>query len=492
MSDDDPFGSSGLRPVSLDDRPVFDDRFENLSEKLSDYTFANTFIWRDTACLRWGLLADCLCVFANGTGGLTLLLPPMGGDVRRALPEALDLCRAWNAEHGYCELPRVEYVSADALAAMPGEFTAQPMSGDYVYLTARMIDLAGGDLASKRHDRNRFARNHDVRTEPFADAHAPACLDLLARWDRLHTPDPSGGGTVAVKRNKDAIATADALRHHAALGLTGRVLWADGQLAGFTFGERLDGQTCSVLIEKTDLTLKGSAQYIFSAFCREDFPDTLYCNAGDDWDVPSLAWTKLSYRPVRRLEKWCVLPAPTCSVAGLTLPTPQDPLPDRAGRNDLPALLDLERRSFAPELALSRRQMRDLLRNQRASVHVIRRGGIIAAAAILTRRATPAGKVGRLYSLAVDEHFRRQDLGRSLLETCLAAAHSEHLRAVLLEVAADNAPAIGLYERAGFARSRLLRNYYGLGRDGWKMRLDLPTEPVNTSTAAATFSAEGE
>lgn len=491
MSDDDPFGSSGLRPLLIEDRPAFDDHFQNVPEKLSDYTFANTFIWRDAARLRWTLLAESLCVFANGTGGLTLLLPPTGGDVRRALPEALDLCRAWNAAHGYCELPRIEYVSADALAAMPGEFTARAMSGDYVYLTARMIDLAGGDLASKRHDRNHFARNHDVRTEPFADAHASACLDLLARWDHQHPPEPENGGAVALKRDKDTQATAEALRHHAALGLTGSVLWADDRLAGFTFGERLDGQTSSVLIEKTDRSLKGSAQYIFSAFCREAFPDTLYCNAGDDWDIPTLAWTKQSYRPVRRLEKWCVLPAPTCSVAGLTLPAPQAPAPDRADRNDLPRLLDLEQRSFAPELALSRRQMRDLLRNQRASVHVVRRGGIIAAAAILTRRNTSAGKVGRLYSLAVDEHFRRQGLGQALLAECLATASTERLRAILLEVDADNTPAIGLYHRAGFRRSRLLRDYYGPGRNGWKMRLDLSAEHDDTSAVAATFSAEG-
>ena len=66
---------------------------------------------------------------------------------------------------------------------------------------------------------------------------------------------------------------------------------------------------CSILIEKTDRRFAGAAQYIFSEFCRQHWPRTRWCNVGDDWDIPSLAWTKESYRPAFRLAKWLVRPA---------------------------------------------------------------------------------------------------------------------------------------------------------------------------------------
>ena len=43
----------------------------------------------------------------------------------------------------------------------------QPMGADYVYDVNRMIDLAGGDLSSKRQAKNRFLRNYRYRVETY-------------------------------------------------------------------------------------------------------------------------------------------------------------------------------------------------------------------------------------------------------------------------------------------------------------------------------------
>jgi hypothetical protein len=318
MDDDDPFGSYGLRPVQLGDKSVFDRFLSCCAPRLSDYTFANTFIWREPIHLRWAVLEDCLCVFANGDGGLTLLFPPMGGgDAAAALGRCLEICEDYNAAHRFDGWTRVEYVSSEMLQRLGGGagFDVRPMSGDYVYLTERMIDLAGGDLASKRQARNRFARRYEARTEPYGPRHREACLRLLALWQGQveQSAGEAGGGaadrrSVAVKRNKDVVAAREALVHCEALALKGLVLYAGDAMVGFTLGEMLDEATCSILIEKTDRQYAGSAQYIFSEFCRQFWPHARWCNVGDDWEVPSLAWTKESYRPAMRLEKFLLRP----------------------------------------------------------------------------------------------------------------------------------------------------------------------------------------
>jgi uncharacterized protein len=312
MDDDDPFGSYGLRPVQLGDKSVFDRFLSCCSTRLSDYTFANTFIWREPIHLRWAVHEDCLCVFANGDGGLTLLFPPMGGgDPVAALGRCLEVCEDYNAAHRFQGWTRVEYVSGEMLQRLGGDraFDVRPMSGDYVYLTERMIDLAGGDLASKRQARNRFARRYQARTEPYAPRHLENCLRLLSLWQgQVEQSAGQTGSSVSLKRSKDVEAAREALIHCEALALKGLVLYAGEQMVGFTLGEMLDADTCSILIEKTDREFAGSAQYIFSEFCRQAWSHAKWCNVGDDWEVPSLAWTKESYRPVARLENFLLRP----------------------------------------------------------------------------------------------------------------------------------------------------------------------------------------
>ena len=65
-----------------------------------------------------------------------------------------------------------------------------------------------------------------------------------------------------------------------------------------------------------------------------------------------------------------------------------------------------------------------------------------------------------LLTLAVRPPARRQGIGRRLVQDFLATAQARGAEDLFLEVAADNAAAIALYEAAGFRRSGLRRGYY--------------------------------
>jgi len=518
---DDPFGSLGLVEMQLTDKALFDAAFSSCTTRLSDYSFANTYIWREPIHLRWRMLRDCLCVFANGDGGLTLLFPPVGpGDISAATREALAICDAYNHRAGLPDNTRIEYVSAELLERLGGPFDAVPMSGDYVYDTGRMIDLAGGDLASKRQAKNRFARRYQARTEALGPHHVGPCLELLSRWQEQSGNLPCKVlHAVEFKRCKEIAATGEALACARALGLAGMVLWADERLIGFTLGEMLTADTCSIVVEKCDREYTGSAQYIFSEFCRQYWTGSRWCNVGDDWELPSLAWTKQSYRPSARIDKWVVRPVrpvkvgyvPMDRVAGVSPARLAGILPalggevgltsfiglasgahnagetpasrcagDRANLHDLDDLLALERRCFTKPVALSRRQMRYLLQSPTARVHVIREDGRVVAAGLVLRRKTRAGRQsGRLYSMAVHDGCRGRGLGRVLLESCLDSLRRDGVESVVLEVDVANAPAIRLYERAGFRRVRQIDDYYGPGRHGWKMKFAFEKKSAN-------------
>lgn len=63
-------------------------------------------------------------------------------------------------------------------------------------------------------------------------------------------------------------------------------------------------------------------------------------------------------------------------------------------------------------------------------------------------------------TIGVARAAQRQGLGARLLQALLDEAARRRARRVALEVRADNAPAIAMYERFGFRREGVRRGYY--------------------------------
>ncbi|MDD2790438.1 MAG: GNAT family N-acetyltransferase [Sulfurimonas sp.] len=77
----------------------------------------------------------------------------------------------------------------------------------------------------------------------------------------------------------------------------------------------------------------------------------------------------------------------------------------------------------------------------------------------------------RIYSLAVDERFRGQNIGMQLIEYVKDLANAAHKRKLTLEVKTSNKNAIRFYEKFGFKIMKILKEYYP-SEDGYKMGLE--------------------
>jgi ribosomal-protein-alanine N-acetyltransferase len=120
---------------------------------------------------------------------------------------------------------------------------------------------------------------------------------------------------------------------------------------------------------------------------------------------------------------------------------------------DLDAVAAIEVDSYA--FPWSRGIFSDCLMAKYPSV-VLDAGGQVVGYAILSVAAAEA----HILNLCVTEKMQRQGLGRQLLDYLLQLAKSMHVERMLLEVRPSNAAAIRLYERAGFVRMGLRKNYY--------------------------------
>lgn len=99
------------------------------------------------------------------------------------------------------------------------------------------------------------------------------------------------------------------------------------------------------------------------------------------------------------------------------------------------------------------------------------------------------GTQADVQTVAVAPAAQGRGAGRLLLDALVSEAVRRGATSLLLEVRADNAPAIALYRRAGFERIAVRRAYYQPGAvDAWVMRRRPLHPPAGRSSRRTTTS----
>jgi ribosomal-protein-alanine N-acetyltransferase len=76
-------------------------------------------------------------------------------------------------------------------------------------------------------------------------------------------------------------------------------------------------------------------------------------------------------------------------------------------------------------------------------------------------------------NIVTHKDFRGRGIATRLFNALLEELKAQGITKVFLEVEHDNAPAIALYKRSGFADYGYRRDYYGKGKDAVLMSLEL-------------------
>lgn len=110
----------------------------------------------------------------------------------------------------------------------------------------------------------------------------------------------------------------------------------------------------------------------------------------------------------------------------------------------------------------------ELAQPTRAYRVAIRDGKVIGYAGIFR-----AGADADIQTIAVRPGEQRHGIGRLLLRALMKAARESGARSLLLEVRADNSPAIAMYEAESFEQIALRSRYYPDGSDALILRRQL-------------------
>ena len=140
--------------------------------------------------------------------------------------------------------------------------------------------------------------------------------------------------------------------------------------------------------------------------------------------------------------------------------------------DDVDKMYRLEQMCFDIE-AFSTHQLQYLINTKTAISYVAEANGQFAGFIIGLTNRNRFGRYGRVYTLDVDDSFRRMGIAMTLMDSLMRSLKEAGCTSCFLEVKMDNGRAIPLYEKMGFTRSRIVPNYYSNGVHALKMKKSL-------------------
>ncbi len=285
-----------FQPITLADRSYLHEAMWQAEGYGSEFSFANLYFWGERlVCKDWrrplilSYFDDWIAyLYPHDPDCIPLLVQDAG---ERGIQLKL-----WGLSQEDTHVLEERY---------PGLFTYDPYrnSFDYVYRIERLCDLSGKKLQSKRNHCNRFLLEHpDYHVVELTQELLPLCRDFTHQWyeDHAHLHGPAD-------YDWERVAIEKAFQHFQELHMEGIGLFDQGQLLGFSMGNRIREDTFDVNFEKALAAVNGAYPMVnreFARYLHQRYPEIRFLNREDDMGIEGLRRAKESYYPDILLEKY--------------------------------------------------------------------------------------------------------------------------------------------------------------------------------------------
>ncbi len=287
--------------ITLSDKEWIDRHLMCENSPSADFNFGNMYIWDDHYRQLVCKAGDRTLTKVRLHGKPAFVFPIGCGPLRPAV-EAL---RKYAAAKEYPFLMRgiTEKNKEQLEEEFPGGFCfcEEEKYADYIYDAQKLSTYSGKALHGKKNHCNRFEAEHEWTFVPLTREQIPACEQMLSVW----TEENAERLDESIVYEHAAIDRA--FQYYEELKLEGGVLYADGKLLGFSFGEMTSRDTFNVHVEKASADINGAYPMVCRELTKmliERHPGLAWINREDDMGLESLRKSKQSYKPAFLLRKY--------------------------------------------------------------------------------------------------------------------------------------------------------------------------------------------
>lgn len=288
-----------LKDLTLENKPLCDQLFNQFPPQISEFTFTNLFIWRQAYQIKISRLQNFLCLLSEQEGS-SFFFPPIGeGDVIECYQGLLQYLRGKGIFPKIVRVPEAVVAEIDwKTSGMKAELDRN--QSDYVYLVQDLTELKGRKYHRKRNHIKQFQEKYSYQYIPLTPEWIPQCLQLETEWCDLRQCEASPGLL------NESLAIKEAFTHYEELGVKGGAILINAKVEAFTLGEPLNPETVVIHIEKANPAYEGLYPTIHQAFLENQWSGTTYVNREQDLGEEGLRKAKESYFPHHMVNKYTV------------------------------------------------------------------------------------------------------------------------------------------------------------------------------------------
>ncbi|MDR1785803.1 MAG: phosphatidylglycerol lysyltransferase domain-containing protein [Spirochaetaceae bacterium] len=287
-------------PVALDMGGELDHFCKNLADGVCEFVFANLFLCRNKyeyriSRLERGYVLSGVEHEGGASGFLGSFFSVLGD-----LPPAAVIGELLGSHRFWKSLTEAQHESVAPFLAERGfRVELNRDNFDYLYLRTDLAELRGKKFHKKKNLVNAFNAAYSAEVRPITGDNTGDVMAVLNTWERLH----AGDGVTDYEPCSQAVA------HMHELGLDGILVYVDGQPAAFSLGEPMAGGTMyCVHFEKGIDSYKGIYQFVNQQEALALGESITYINREQDVGDEGLRQAKMTYRPVKFVQKYAVFP----------------------------------------------------------------------------------------------------------------------------------------------------------------------------------------
>ena len=282
-------------PISIEAKHIFDEYFRLCPPEISELTFTNLFVWRNSRSIEYAIYNDILILKAS-YGGTRYFFPPIGENRAAGYEAAVAAAKECGIDMIKL-IPERDGTIVQDLFNNSHILTEDRDNFDYVYAADKLANLTSRKLSSKRNFIHRFENSYKYRLLPYQPNMRDGCIRLMQKWITNRTDD--------VGLRNEYVAMQNLLDDYEHLDAVGAVIEVDGTIVAFAFGEPLNNDTFVIHFEKADTDYVGSYQMINKLFVSENvLPCYAFVNREQDLGHEGIRRAKMSYLPDRLVAKY--------------------------------------------------------------------------------------------------------------------------------------------------------------------------------------------
>jgi hypothetical protein len=298
--------------ITVEKRSFIEEYLRGFDYKTSGLSFSAMYMWRNINKFTWQMIGDYLCV--AGLSHLELeegieepfLFPPLtntGKYQPETLRETIYEAKRMFEEQGFkfsirlLPLNMVDVIKA----ACPGEmkYIDDRPNYDYVYKIQDLICLKGREYHGKKNHLNYFNNNYKYEYVKLTSEMADAAMAFIDEFNKRK--EVTDHERFLLEMEKEAMS--DVFNNIEKVGYLAGAIIIGEKIEAISIGGNLNKNTVTVHVEKANTGYRGLYQAINNEFCKHVASNVKFINREEDMGIPNLRKAKLSYRPVKLLEK---------------------------------------------------------------------------------------------------------------------------------------------------------------------------------------------